>query len=244
MTVPAAARRVVAVLAAGAFAVALTGCGGSGSGAGASTSFAHESGKPAAQIFADVRSVVAAATSVHLAGHVGGQTSVAVDLHLSRTGGSGRVSASGLAFKVTRIGKAVYFTGNEGFYRRFTNAAGIRLLDGRWLKVPATDRRFGPFTGLTDMSGLLGQLLHPSGTVTKIGSRTIAGQRAIGLRDSANGGVLYVAASGVPYPLEIRSTGSRAGTVEFDHWNQRITLTAPPRPLYLAQLRHAGALAS
>jgi hypothetical protein len=241
MIVP-APRRTLAVLAACAAALALSACGGSGSGPTAS--FAHESAKPAAQILSDVRSVVAAATSVHVAGHVGGATRVAVDLHLSRTGGSGRVSASGLAFKVTRLGKAVYFTGNEGFYRQFTNAAGIRLLDGRWLKVPVTDRRFGSFSGLTDMTGMLGQLLHPSGTVTKIGTRTIGGRRVIGLRDAANGGVLYIAATGVPYPVEVVSTGAHAGQVLLDRWNQRITLTAPPRPVYLTELQKAGALAS
>jgi hypothetical protein len=239
---PASARRVLVVLAAGAAVLGLSACGGSGSGA--SASFAHESAKPAGQILTDVRAVVAAATSVHVSGHVGGQTRVGVDLHLSRTGGSGRVAASGLAFKVTRIGKAVYFTGNEGFYRQFTNAAGIRLLDGRWLKVPVTDKRFGSFTGLTDMSGLLGQLLHPSGTVTKIGVRTVGGQRVIALRDSANGGVLYVAATGVPFPVEIVSTGAHAGQVLLDHWNQKITLTPPARPVYLTQLQKAGALAS
>ena len=222
--------------------LALAACGGSGSPATAS--FAHEPAKPASQILTDVRSVVAAATSVHLSGQVGASPSVAVDLHLSGTGGSGRVSSSGLAFKVTRIGKAVYFTGNEGFYRQFTNAAGIRLLDGRWLKVPVTDKRFGSFSSLTDMSGLLGQLLHPSGTVTKLGTRTVGGQRVIGLRDSANGGILYVAAAGVPYPVEVVSTGAHAGQVRFDHWNQRITLKPPARPVYLAQLQKAGALAS
>lgn len=242
MTVPAPARRALAALAAGTAATVLAACGGSGPGATAS--FAHEPAKPASQILTDVRSVVAAATSVHVSGHVGGSTRVAVDLHLSRTGGSGRVSASGLAFKVTRIGKAVYFTGNEGFYRQFTNAAGVRLLDGRWLKVPVTDTRFGSFSGLTDMTGLLGRLLHPSGTVTKIGTRTIGGQRVIGLRDTANGGVLYIAASGVPYPIEVVSTGVHAGQVLLDHWNQQITLSAPPRPVYLTELQKAGAFAS
>ena len=63
-------------------------------------------------------------------------------------------------------------------------------------------------------------------------------------RDSANGGVLYVAATGVPYPVGVVSTGAHTGQVAFDRWNQQITLTAPPRPVYLTQLEKAGALAS
>jgi hypothetical protein len=235
-------RILAAVLAASLAALGVSACGGSGSGAQAS--FANESAKPAKQILADVQSVVAAATSVHLRGRVGGKTPAEIDLHLYRTGGSGQVSSKGLAFKVTRLGKAVYLTGNEGFYRGFTNTAGVRLLDGRWLKVPVSNTRFAAFTGLTDMAGLLGQVLKPSGSVTKLGMRTVAGVRVIGLRDAGNGGTLYVAASGVPYPIEVVNTGANAGTVRFDHWNQHITLHAPPRPVYLAQLERAGALPS
>lgn len=242
MIVPARVRLALAALAAAAATLAVSACGGSGSGATAP--FANESAKPAARILSDVRAVVAAATSVHIVGHVGGRTRVTVDLHLSRTGGSGRVSTSGLAFKVTRIENAVYFTGNEGFYRQFTNARGIRMLDGRWLRATATDRRFGSFTGLTNMTGMLGQLLHPSGKVTKIGTRTVGGRRVIALRDSANDGILYVAATGVPYPVGVVSAGAHAGDVRLDHWNQRITLTPPSHLVYLTQLEKLGALAS
>lgn len=105
------------MLAAGAAVLAASACGGSGSDA--TTSFAHESAKPASRILSDARSVVAAATSVHLSGRVGGSSAVAVDLHLSRTGGSGRVSASGLAFKVTRIGRAA------GSYTGLTDMTGF-----------------------------------------------------------------------------------------------------------------------
>jgi len=54
------------------------------------------------------RSVGAAATSVHLSGHVGGQTPIDVGLHISRTGGSARVSAADVARPVylTQLEKA------------------------------------------------------------------------------------------------------------------------------------------
>lgn len=66
----------------------------------------------------------------------------------------------------------------------------------------------------------------------------------IALRDSANSGVRYVATTGVPYPVGVVTTGAHAGRVRFDHWNQRIALSPPPRPVYLAELERAGALAS
>ena len=64
---------------------------------------------------------------------------VTLDLHLDRTGGSGTVSSKGLAFQVTRIGNAAYFTGTQAFYRHFTNAAGVALLE-RQVAEGARDR--------------------------------------------------------------------------------------------------------
>jgi hypothetical protein len=227
-------RALWVALVAAACPLALAACGSSG----AATTI-RESAKPPGQILTDVRAAVAHATSVHLAGHVSSSTPIAIDLHLSRTGGSGTVAGTGLRFEVTRIGNAAYFTGTQGFYRHFTNHAGIVLLNGRWLKVPATDPRFKSFAALTDMTALLGQILRPTGAVVKAGTQTVAGVRVVGLRDSSHG-TLYVAATGTPYPVEIVNTGAHAGIVRFDQWNRAITLHAPANPVRLYQLARAG----
>ncbi len=219
--------------------LALAGCGGS-SGAAAKP----ETARPAAQILRDVHSAVAAATSVHLSGHVTSTTAVMLDLHLDRTGGSGAVSSKGISFRVTRIGNAAYFTGTQAFYRHFTNAAGIALLNGKWLKVPFTDSRFAAFSRLTDMTGLLGQVLQPTGTVMKAGTRTLDGVRVIALRDTTNRGTLYVAAKGAPYPVEVVTGGTHPAVVRFDHWNQRITLRAPSQLVHLWQLQKLATASS
>lgn len=216
--------------------LALAGCGGS------SGSPKPEPGRPAAQILHDVRAVVADATSVHLSGHVTSTTAINLDLHLARTGGSGSVSSKGITFTVTRIGNAAYFTGTQAFYRHFTNTAGIALLNGKWLKVPATDSRFAAFSRLTDMTALLGQVLKPTGTVVKSGTQALDGVRVIGLRDTTHRGTLYVSATGVPYPVEVVTTGAHPAVVKFDHWNQQITLHAPSDPIHLWQLKKLGGL--
>jgi hypothetical protein len=231
-------RALLRIVFATACALALAGCGGSGGSAAK-----PEPAKPAGQILHDVRVAVAAATSVHLSGHVTGTGTVALDLHLAQTGGSGTVSSKGIAFKVTRIGNIVYFTGTKAFYEHFTNAAGVALLDGKWLRVPARDSRFASFSRLTNLHSLLGQVLKPAGAVVKAGTRTLDGVRVIGLRDTSSHGTLYVAATGVPFPVEIVTTGAHPADVRFDHWNQQITLHAPPAPIRLGQLKRIGALA-
>ncbi|HEY2787835.1 MAG TPA: hypothetical protein VGI72_00195 [Gaiellales bacterium] len=217
----------------------LAGCGGSSGSADR-----PEPARPAAQILRDAHTAVAAATSVHLSGHVTSTTPVILDLHLDRTGGSGAVSSKGIAFRVTRIGNAAYFTGTQAFYRHFTNAAGIALLNGKWLKVPATDTRFSAFSALTDMTGLLGQVLQPSGTVVKAGTRTLDGLRVIALHDTTNRGTLYVAATGAPYPVEVVTGGAHPALVKFDHWNQAITLRAPSPLVHLWQLQKLATASS
>jgi hypothetical protein len=242
MTMPRSPQRLlrIAVLAAAA-AFALAGCGGSG---GPSTLHVKvtkpEAARPATQILSNVRAAVAKATSVHLAGHVEGTSPLGLNLHLARAGGSGTLSTTTFVIRITRIGHAAYFTGSSGhsraFYTHFTTAAGAHMLEGRWLKVPVSDTRFSAFSGLTEMQTLLATILTPSGSVVKTGTRTLHGVSVIGLRDSTGAGTLYVAASGVPYPLELVQSGPHHGVIVFGQWNRPVTLTAPAHPVRLSQL--------
>jgi hypothetical protein len=234
----------VAVLAAAA-GLALTGCGGSG---GPSTLHVKtvngEAGKSAGQILRDARSAVTRASSVHLSGELQTTATLGLNLYLGAKGGRGTVSTNGLVVRVTRIGNAAYLSGTSTFYRQFTDAAGIHLLEGRWLKVPISDARFGAFGDLTNMQGLLAAMLQPKGAVVKSGTRTLDGIPVIGLRDSSGGGTLYVAATGPPYPVELRQSGAHHGVVTFDHWGGPVALRAPGHPVYLTQLGKRSGIAS
>jgi hypothetical protein len=231
----------IAMLTAAA-ALALAGCGGSG---GPSTLHVRvtkgESGKSAGQILRDVRAAVTKASSVHLAGHVQGTTALVLNMYLGPKGGRGTVSTDGLVVRVTRIGNAAYLTSTNAFYRHFTNAAGMHLLDGRSLKVPVSDARFGAFANLTDMRALLTTILEPKGVVVKTGTQTLRGIPVIGLRDSSGNGTLYIAATGPPYPVELVQAGANHGVISFDHWGGPLVLRAPGHPVYLIQLaKRAG----
>jgi hypothetical protein len=246
MTVPGPHRRMlrIAVLAATG-AVALTGCGGSGGPSTLHVKLVNgESGKSAGQILRDVRAAVTKASSVHLSGDVQGTTTVGLDLYLAAKGGRGTVSTNGLRIRVTRIGNAAYLSSSNAFYRQFTNAAGMHLLQGRWLKVPVSNARFGAFGDLTDMQALLATILQPKGAVVKAGTQTLHGIAVIGLRDSTGGGTLYIAATGPPFPVELVQSGAHHGVVTFDHWGGPVVLRAPGHPVYLTQLGKRSGIAS
>jgi hypothetical protein len=105
-------------------------------------------------------------------------------------------------------------------------AAG-QLLDGRWLKAPASTAQFRDLASLTDLNQFVAQALKPEGKVSKGAETTIDGQKAIELKDSQGGGSLYVATTGKPYPIEFKGVGSSSGTLTLSDWG---SVTAPKAP--------------
>jgi hypothetical protein len=73
-------------------------------------------------------------------------------------------------------------------------------------------------------------VLKPTGTVQKGPQKTIRGTQAVALDVSGqDGGRLYVATRGQPYPLQITSTSaSEPGTIDFLDYGAPVTLTPPP----------------
>ena len=63
--------------------------------------------------------------------------------------------------------------------------------------------------------------------------------RAIAVDDVSEGGTLYVAATGKPYPIEVVKDGGKGGTVVFDRWNEPVTLVAPADAIDITKLQSA-----
>ena len=64
------------------------------------------------------------------------------------------------------------------------------------------------------------------------------GQKVIALKDGANGGTLYVATTGTPYPVELVSPGNgKEGKVAFDQWNTTVTITSPKGAVDISKLK-------
>jgi hypothetical protein len=91
------------------------------------------------------------------------------------------------------------------------------------------------FTPLTSLVTLMKQTLNSHGTLTTSGTTTIHGRPVVKIVDTSEGGTLYVAATGTPYPVEL--TGESTGTIDFDRWNHTVGLTAPKNPIDYAKLK-------
>jgi hypothetical protein len=216
------------VLAAAAFA----GCGGSSSGNGVAS-------KSADQIVAAAKAAAVGAATVHIAGSIVSEGKpLKIDMQLVKDkGGRGRITLEGVSIDLVRVGGSVYINGSQAFYRRVAGAAAAQLLQGKWLKAPENSGNFASLASLTDLAKLMNTTLSSHGTLSRGGTKTIAGQKTVAVNDVSQGGTVYVATTGSPYPVELSKDGSGGGKIVFDKWNKSVTLTAPANAININQLQ-------
>ena len=90
---------------------------------------------------------------------------------------------------------------------------------------------------LTNVRTLFSQLLSSHGKLEKGSTSTVNGQKVLAVKDTTNGGTLYVATSGKPYPIEVIKSGSDGGQITFDHFNQTVSLSPPANSIDISQLQ-------
>ncbi|MEU6327588.1 hypothetical protein ABZ851_09915 [Streptomyces sp. NPDC047049] len=214
-------------------AVAVTGCGG-GEDPDAGT---NGVGKlPAAKIESKARAAAQRAETVHLSGNVVSQgRTYKLDMRLAKDGAKGELTTKAAAFQLLRVGDALYLKANAAFWAgekgggsgKPSQAAG--KLDGKYVKVPASDPVYQRFSGFTDKDTLLAGLLGLHGKLTAGNRGDIDGVRTVRVAAGAgSGGTLDVSLEGTPYPLRLQRAGG-AGVVRLADWGRSVDLKAPPR---------------
>jgi hypothetical protein len=219
-----------ALLVVGFAALLLSACGGGSKSNG-------EAKKNPEQVVADAQKAAIAADTVHVSGSIVdvGQR-LTLDLELAQgKGGKGTMSEQGRTFEIVRLGDKAYLRGSDAFLRQFAGSAVARLLHGRWLEGSATSGRLGALAPLTDIERLFKATLGSHGTLKNDGQTTYRGQDVVAIRDTTQGGTLYVAAEGTPYPVAIEGSRNQ-GAIRFDRWNSDVSITAPKSALDLSKL--------
>jgi hypothetical protein len=217
--------------------VAIGACGGSSTTSSAPADNGVASKSPA-EIVAAANTAINGLKSVHVAGSIvsGGQP-ITLNLDLvSGRGGLGNMSLQGLGFRLIVVNNFVYINATSAFWRKFGNAAAAALLQGKWLKASATSGSFGSLAGLLNLHHLLSAMLASHGTLTKAATTTVEGQKVIGVTDTTNGGVLYVATTGKAYPIELSKSGASGGHVLFGRFNETVALAAPATSIDYSKL--------
>ncbi|MDQ6777691.1 MAG: hypothetical protein M3071_16095 [Actinomycetota bacterium] len=168
---------------------------------------------------------------------ISGGSPITLNLSLvSGQGGRGQMSEGGLGFQIEVIGHEVYINGSPSFWKHFGGAAAAQVFQGKWLKAP-TSGQFASLAQLSNLHALLGTVLSTHGSLTKTGTTTVNGQSAVGVRDTTNGGTLYVATTGKPYPLEILKGGGQGGRIVLGSFDQPVSLTPPANAIDISQFK-------
>jgi len=162
---------------------------------------------------------------------------IALDMELvAGKGGKGKIVVDGLGVDLIAAERGVYVSGNSALYETIAGPTAARVLQGRWLKVPPKSPSYAPLNSLASIEGLVDTTLADHGSLVAAPSGTVDGVPAVGVRDPSKGATLYVAATGVPYPLEIVKPAGGPGRIVFDRWNQPVTLKTPADPISIEQL--------
>ena len=222
-----------------ALALIVAGCGSSSS---SSSSGNGVESKSPDQILTASKEAASKAASVHINGTITSEGKpISLDMELlAGKGGKGTISQEGFKIKLVQVGGSVYINGSSAFYKHVAGTAAAQLLQGKWLKAPADSGELASLAELTDLGKLIDTALSDHGTLAKAPATTINGQKAVGLKDTTKGGVLYVSTTGSPYPLEITKAGKETGSVKLEDWNKQVTLTAPAGAIDISQLQKAG----
>jgi hypothetical protein len=196
-----------------------------GCGSGSSSSSANgEAKKSGQQVYTDVKTAVAGATGVHVSGtYKSAGTSVAIDLALGKDSGKGFLAQANARADVVRVAGTAYMRASAAFWRKYAGAAAAQLLRDKWLQGSATKKPFAAFAKFMSITGLVGDAFQSHGTLTNQGEQKYKGQRVVAIEDAKDGSILYVAATGTPYPVAAVGRGS----ISFADWGKAVSVSAP-----------------
>lgn len=201
-------------------------------GCGSSSSLTS---KTPSQIVAAAESATKSATSYEISGS--GTTSTGVnsfDLKVVGADISGSYVLNGATVDMVKVASNIYIKAPASFYTaEGASAAGAELLGGVWVEITAGSSYASNFSSLSNITDIPSKLSSTTATFTSDGTGTVDGQSVVFLKDTTSGDIVAIATSGPAYPLQLKETGSTAGTYDLSNWNSVATFTAPPNPVKL-----------
>jgi hypothetical protein len=208
---------------------AVAGCGGGSSNG--------EAKKGAEQVVKDAHRAALSARSVHVTGAITDEGKpLTLDLVVVKgKGGKGTLSENGLKFDLIRVRDAVYIRGSDAFIEAFAGAGVVPLLHGKWLKGSATSGALAALAPLTDNAKLFEGALGNHGKLANKGEAEFQGQKVVEIDDTTEGGKLYVAAEGDPFPVALRGAKEQ-GHLTFTDWDDEADVSAPKGAVDMAKL--------
>ncbi|MFG2002938.1 hypothetical protein ACGFNU_27640 [Spirillospora sp. NPDC048911] len=183
--------------------------------------------KPPRVILAQVSAALRGATSLHAKGSMkDGRDLLAFDMTFTKRGAvkgkvRGPIGGKNVTVEAIVLNGKAYLRGRQ-LWMAAGGQAAVRRMGSKWIVVPGKQQ---PAGGNLSLAGFA-KSIKPSGKVVKLQPTTLAGQRVIRLMDMGDRSVLFVAATGKPYPLRIAEKGGKQ-FVDFDRYDVPVAITRP-----------------
>lgn len=192
-----------------AAAALLAGCG-TESGNTTSPSTPADNGleaRSADEILAQAKTALTAAKSFHVKGDMSDQGLTAkVDFKVSGSDVAGTVEMQGANIELIKVGNDLYAKAPDTFWATLDPSGKLAVLKGKYAKADMTFSAFATMARAFTPD----ELLKPEGTVSKGEIKTINGTPAIGVIDSKDNSVAYIATKGQPLPVAFDSNDGRS----------------------------------
>jgi hypothetical protein len=197
-------------------------------------------GLSAEQILSRADTAARAAGSVHFSSTTRqGSSSIVFSDDSAAGGGRQDITISGGGqMTVLLVSGVGYVNGNVAALTGFLglSAATAAQLAGQWISFSSSSPGYAQVADGVTTGSVLGEIT-PVGTLTKTASRTVDGQRLIGVRGPAPASAqmpkgstitLYVAATGRPLPVTcLEGTGRNQTDITLSHWGEQVSVSAP-----------------
>jgi hypothetical protein len=171
----------------------------------------------AEQILDKAKAALKKAGSFHMKGDiVTDGDKMGLDFKTDGTKVKGKLSMAGPSVELLEVGGKRYIRPDAAFWGmsggKEQGEQLAKLVGDRWVEVKAGDKDTADMFGFSDIDSML----DAEGKVTKGQVKDVNGKPAIGLVDnSKDGGTLYIATTGEPYPLRIESKDAAEGGLDF-----------------------------
>jgi hypothetical protein len=116
---------------------------------------------------------------------------------------------------------------DEATLKQVGGGSAVGMFKGKYLATSSKNGQFSSLTDMCDLTRTLSQDMNDATGLTRGGTTTEDGAPALKLT-APDGSLILISDTATPYLLSITNTGSSAGTIRFDHFNQPVDITPPP----------------
>lgn len=169
------------------------------------------------------------ATSVHVKGQVvDSSQTTRLDLKIGTDRGFGTISVGSQIVEIVRTATDVYLKGDAAFWRQFGGEAVAHLLGGKYLKAADSDPNFKSLADFVDTNTFFKNFADPSGKLSKGQNKVVNGVSTVAVvdNDPDDGGTLYIATQGQPYPVRVESVNGK-GAIDFLDYGKALNVPIP-----------------